>query len=120
MCADIHLLRNDADIHFLRNDQNPRWDVREAEKNWLCRELRFDADVGSLRVICRIPFRDFVSAFGPIPDENAFEVFEKHRAKIEDAAREIILSGSYTSDIAWGDPDTASILMTGPNIQRAQ
>jgi hypothetical protein len=119
MCTDIHLLRNDADIHFLRNDQNPRWDVGEAERNWLCRALRFDADVGSLRVICRIPFRDFVSAFGPIPDENVFEVFEKHRAKIEDAAREIILSGNYTSDIAWGDPDTASILMTCPNIQRA-
>src|SRR5246127_4229439 len=89
MCADIHLLRNDADIHFLRNDQNPRWDVREVERNWLSRELRFGVGVGSLRVICRVPCRDFVSVFGPIPDKNVFEIFKKHRAEIEDAAREI-------------------------------
>jgi hypothetical protein len=44
---------------------------------------------------------------------------EEHRAGIEDAAREIILRGDYTRDIHWGDPETASILMTGADIRRA-
>ena len=118
MGAHIHVLRNEPDVHFLRNEQNPRWDVRDVERNWLCRELRFDADIGSLRVICRIPFRDFIGAFGPIADEEVFEIFEKHRAEIEGAARKIILCGDYTSDIEWGDPGTASILMKGFEIQR--
>ena len=106
------------DIIFSRNEQNPKWDDRRLT-NWLHRELRFDADVGSLRVVCRIPRGDFAQAFGPISDGNVFEVFAEHRAGIEDAAREIILRGDFTHDIHWGDPETASILMTGAQIQGA-
>ena len=106
------------DIIFSRNEQNPRWDDRRLT-NWLHRELRFDADVGPLRVVCRIPRGDFVKAFGPISDGNVFEVFAEHRAGIEDAAREIILRGDFTHDIHWGDPETASILITGAEIQGA-
>ena len=106
------------DINFSRNEQNPRWDDRRLT-NWLRRELRFDADVGSLRVVCRIPRADFVQAFGPISDGNVFEVFAEHRAGIEGAAHEIILRGDYTRDIHWGDSETVSILMTGADIQRA-
>ena len=105
-------------VHFSRNVQNPRWDDRHIG-NWLHREIRFDADVGSRRVICRIPRRVFVEAFGPIADENVLEVFEAHRRDIESAAREIVLQGAYTTDIDWGDPGTASILLTGNDIQRA-
>ena len=106
------------DINFSRNEQNPRWDDRRLT-NWLHRELRFDADVGPLRVVCRIPRGDFVQAFGPISDGNVFEVFAEHRAGIENAARGIILRGDYTRDIHWGNPETASILITGGDIQRA-
>jgi hypothetical protein len=70
-------------------------------------------------VICRIPRRNFIEAFGPIADENVLEVFEAHRRDIESAAREIVLQGRYTTDIDWGDPGTASILLTGNDIQRA-
>jgi hypothetical protein len=106
------------DINFSRNEQNPRWDDRRLT-NWLHRELRFDADVGSRRVVCRIPRGDFVQAFGPISDGNVFEVFAEHRAGIEDATRYIILRGDYTRDIHCRDPETSSILMTCADIQRA-
>ncbi len=106
------------EVCFPRNEQNPRWDDRQLQ-NWLRRELRFDAEVGPLRVICRIPRGDFVRAFGPISDLDVFKVFERYRPGIEAAAREIILQGVYESDIEWAEADTVSIFLTGADIQRA-
>jgi hypothetical protein len=63
--------------------------------------------------------RSNLSRTEPISDGNVFEVFAEHRADIEDAARGIILRGDFTHDIHWGDPETASILMTGAEIQGA-
>ena len=103
-------------VRFLRDEQNPRWDDRQLH-NWLDREVRFDAAFRSLRVICRIPRRDFIEAFGPTADDSVFEVFEQHRAAIEAAALAKLHQDAYATDINWGEPNTVSIVVTGPDIQ---
>ena len=103
-------------VRFLRDEQNPRWDDRQLH-NWLDREIRFDAAFRSLRVICRIPRRDFIEAFRPTADDSVFEVFEQHRAAIEATALVKLHQDAYATDINWGHPDTVSIVVTGPDIQ---
>ena len=105
-------------VRFLRDEQNPRWDDRHLH-NWLDREIRFDAAFRSLRVICRIPRRDFIEAFGPTADDSVFEVFEQHRAAIEATALVKLHQDAYATDINWGDPNTVSILLTCFDIERA-
>jgi hypothetical protein len=105
-------------VRFFRDGQNPRWDDRQI-RNWLDREIRFDGSFETLRVVCRIPRADFIHAFGPVPDEGVFDVFERHRLAIEAAALERICQGRYAADIDWGDRETVSIVLTGADIQRA-
>jgi hypothetical protein len=105
-------------IRFFRDDQNPRWDDRQLH-NWLDREVRFDAAIESLLVVCRVPLGEFIHAFGLVLDEEVFGVIDQHRLAIEAAALEKIYQEAYTTDIRWGDPNTVSILLTGADIQKA-
>ena len=68
-------------------------------------------------MICRIPRRDFIEAFRPTADDSVFEVFEQHRAAIEATALVKLHQDAYATDINWGDPNTVSIVVTGPDIQ---
>jgi hypothetical protein len=105
-------------VRFLRDDQNPRWDDRQLHR-WLDREIRFDAAFESVRVVCRVALRDFVHAFGPVPEEEVFGVVDRYRLAIDAAAQEKIYQRAYASDIHWGDPNTVSILLTCFDIERA-
>jgi hypothetical protein len=105
-------------IRFLRDDQNPRWDDRQLH-SWLDREVRFDAVVEALRVVCRVPLGELIHVFGPVLDEEVFGIIGQHRLAIEAAAIDKICQEAYTTDIRWGDPGTVSILLTGADIQRA-
>jgi hypothetical protein len=107
-----------TNIRFLRDEQNPRWDDRQLN-NWLDREVRFDAAFGSRRVICRIPRRSFVEAFGPVGDRSLFEVFGQYRLTIEGAALAKLHRDEYATDISWEDRDMVSIVLTGAEIQSA-
>jgi hypothetical protein len=110
---------NDEPKHpALRDDQNPRWDDRRLH-NWLDREVRFDAAVEALRVVCRVPLGELIHVFGPVLDEEVFGIIGQHRLAIEAAAIDKICQEAYTTDIRWGDPGTVSILLTGADIQRA-
>jgi uncharacterized protein DUF1488 len=90
-------------VRFFRDDQNPRWDDRQLH-NWLDREVRFDAAIESLLVVCRVPLGEFIHAFGPVLDEEVFGVIDQHRLAIEAAALEKIYQEAYTTDIRWEDP----------------
>ncbi len=105
-------------VRFLRDESNPRWDDRQLH-NWLDREVRFDATVDSRRVICRVTHGDLIHAFGPVPDEDAFGVVERHRPAIEAAVLEKIRRKAFATDIDWGDMNVTSIVLTGADIQKA-
>ena len=82
-------------------------------------ELRFFADFGNIRVVCRISRSFFADVFHPAESSPRarLKAFEDNRATIERAAERKILAGDFDTKIWHSDSATWSIVLTETDLR---
>ena len=83
-------------------------------------ELRFFAQDGDIRVVCRVPRATMMDVFHPEDGskEARMTAFYAHREEIENAARRKIVAQAFAGKVWNNDPATWSIVLSAADLRK--